>query len=640
MADTDTDAQFIAITAVDEEEENKYTERDDPQIVTVPTQNDLNDGGEIVRCDTTESPHGLGMNRDRHVSSFAHTKEPKLHAQPGTIDKAKRVERVEVELIKDIDEDVHDESVVITRIYDRDQTIPEKVHCKKLGEEHLNQVDRNWKYNITLGDIELRRITHFDGTQETLWFPMERYPDDYEFGKDEKGKALTPPRKVFVSLKVKRVCDVSNINETFRMRFHMYFNWLPTEADYKDHYKIKQLAREQNDVQLLADWEPKWYPHLEFQNMIEEHVQEWELYPEDGHFRFQKFKDFAKEKNAEVPEGCFDCAHARFIRVKKECEMTFAEELELQSFPFDCQDLSCIIHERTTGGVRCVFLPELRKNNFASIDPRYSVIDEWDLDTAILEFGDAQAVTSRSQSSYAMIVLRLKVKRRWKVFFANIVLLMACLSLLALTTFSLDADEMGDRLSLLITLILTAVAFNYVVFSSLPNVPYLTFMDKYILGSYAFLVALMIESSMIRLSWFTEEIDTICMYSAGVILVLYNVGFTLYGMWLRQDEIKKMAYSSDQVEAEVNLSRPGIRFNYTQRQRSGKGGRLLSFIGSIHASEFMDEKQKAMLYEKQDKMNELYKTQTTRHGYDASEIPDSPAFQAMLEEQLKSNKTV
>lgn len=123
--------------------------------------------------------------------------------------------------------------------------------------------------------------------------------------------------------------------------------------------------------------------------MIEEHTREWEEYPEEGCFRIQAFKDFGMKKGSKPKEGEWDCTKAKFLRAKLECEMTFAEELELQSFPFDCQDLSCIIHERTTGGVRCIFLPELRKPNFGSIDPRYSVIDEWDLETAVLEFGDA-----------------------------------------------------------------------------------------------------------------------------------------------------------------------------------------------------------------------------------------------------------
>merc|ERR1712087_506041 len=202
---------------------------------------------------------------------------------------------------------------------------------------------------------------------------------------------------------------------------------------------------------------------------------------------------------------------------------------------------------------------------------------------------------------------------------------MMCISVLALTAFSLGADDLGDRLNLLITLILTAVAFSYVVFDSLPNVPYLTYMDKYILGSYGFLVALMIGSALIRQDWYTDEVDGIVFWMALIWLVLYNVGFSVYGWYLRQDETLKLAYSSDEVEKEVNLSRPGLRFDYTKRMRSGIGGRLLSFVGYTVASDHMDAEQKAILEKKQDQMNKLYASQATLHGYDASEVPQSPA---------------
>jgi len=213
--------------------------------------------------------------------------------------------------------------------------------------------------------------------------------------------------------------------------------------------------------------------------------------------------------------------------------------------------------------------------------------------------------------------------RRWKVFFANIVFLMACISLLALTAFSLGADDLGDRLNLLITLILTAVAFSYVVFDSLPNVPYLTFMDKYILGNYGFLVALMIQTSLIRQEWFSESLDSTIFWCSIGWLILYHIGFGIYAWYLRRDEILKLAYSSDEVEKEVNLSRPGLRFDYTKRMRSGENGRLLSFLGYTHASEFMDDKQRATIEAKQTAMNKLYEQTATMHGYNASEVPQS-----------------
>ena len=112
------------------------------------------------------------------------------------------------------------------------------------------------------------------------------------------------------------------------MRFHIYFNWLMTEEDYRSHMEAEQKVKETRDPQYMLDWEPTWYPHLEFQNAIEEHRKEWELYPEEGRFRKQKFKDFGKKKKEKIDEDKFDCEHARFVRAKLECEMTFAEELE------------------------------------------------------------------------------------------------------------------------------------------------------------------------------------------------------------------------------------------------------------------------------------------------------------------------
>mmetsp|Transcript_39528 Transcript_39528/g.63241 ORF Transcript_39528/g.63241 Transcript_39528/m.63241 type:complete len:600 (+) Transcript_39528:41-1840(+) len=514
---------------------------------------------------------------------------PKLHAQPGTLDKEKRVEMV-AQVVENKDGDIEKESVLIRRLYDKDQKVPKVVHSKD-EKSRLNEVDPNWKYNITVGDLELRKITHYDGTEETLWFPMEKYPKDWvdpaeedapkdDKKKKKKGKPPTPPRKVFIAMKIKRVSAVDNIAETFRMRFHIYFNWLPTEEDYKSHYKAKTEAKKQNKPQILTDWEPKWYPHLEFQNMIEEHTKEWELYPEEGFFRIQTFKDFGKKKGAEIPETEFDSEKARFIRAKLECEMTFAEELELQSFPFDCQDLSVVMRENTRD-INISFLPEMRKKGFGSIDPRYSVIDEWDLESARIEFGATNAGSSRSSTTYPMIILRLKMKRRWQVFMWKIVVLMLCIEALAITCFALDpVDEASDRLGLSITLVLTAVAFLHVVKSGLPNVPYLTFLDYYVYSGYLFLMAIMVETAFFAGLDIDVENDNRFMLFCIVYQIVYHLFFFFMSFRVRRGEKLKLVMDSDSIEDDVNLSRPALLFNYTKGSRQGHGDRLLYFKAS------------------------------------------------------------
>eukprot|EP01047_Picozoa_sp_COSAG01_P105846 COSAG01_NODE_35013_length_538_cov_1.514806_1_plen_97_part_10 len=51
----------------------------------------------------------------------------------------------------------------------------------------------------------------------------------------------------------------------------------------------------------------------------------------------------------------------------------------------------------------------------------------------------------------------------------------------------LNTNELSDRLSIILTMFLTAVAFQFVVSSQLPEKAYLTIVDKYIISSFVLL---------------------------------------------------------------------------------------------------------------------------------------------------------
>ena len=58
-------------------------------------------------------------------------------------------------------------------------------------------------------------------------------------------------------------------------------------------------------------------------------------------------------------------------------------------------------------------------------------------------------------------------------------------------------DGLSDRFGYLVTLLLTAVAFQFVISTEMPNVPYLTILDSYIIASFCFLFILMIMIAII-----------------------------------------------------------------------------------------------------------------------------------------------
>ena len=178
--------------------------------------------------------------------------------------------------------------------------------------------------------------------------------------------------------------------------------------------------------------------------------------------------------------------------------------MELRSFPFDCQDFSIIIRE-SSGIAKAILLPEARytnisrktKSSFFKLDPTFSIVDEWDFYAAMLEIADSAGLASRSKSVYHEITVRFKMKRRWKVYLYNIIFYFMVITFLSLTCFALDAEDIGERLNLAVTILLTLVAFQHTVFAKLPNIPYLTFMHKYIILSFIFVCIVILESSLV-----------------------------------------------------------------------------------------------------------------------------------------------
>ena len=78
------------------------------------------------------------------------------------------------------------------------------------------------------------------------------------------------------------------------------------------------------------------------------------------------------------------------------------------------------------------------------------------------------------------MVFSFKAARLWQATFFGIMLLTGIISASTLVVYVIEPEDVADRFSMLFTILLTMVAFQYVVQSSIPSVPYLTFLDKYV----------------------------------------------------------------------------------------------------------------------------------------------------------------
>lgn len=284
---------------------------------------------------------------------------------------------------------------------------------------------------------------------------------------DQSSKAqvfLAPPLKFYIRSTVFSLDDIQTAHQTFRTSVFI-------------ELRLRHICTNRNLVPLLMK-DYGFNLHLfEVLNVVEHTspIERWENGMRDG-------------------DSYFDYSF------KYRYHSVLGEEYELADFPFDLQDISI---------VGTLNLPTSRAsliNNQAF----YSIYHEKSFrlgSTYKVTYNDQVHVTTTysdaNESSaghvYPRVIFNMKLTRLQGYYAWNIVLPMAVLT--TLTSLSIGVEESdgsrlstGDRLQITLTLLLTSVAFKFVVAESLPRVSYQTILDKYILMCNAFICVGAIEN--------------------------------------------------------------------------------------------------------------------------------------------------
>merc|ERR1719474_41387 len=183
--------------------------------------------------------------------------------------------------------------------------------------ETLNSIsdinNPDWR---TPGCRDLRRITHYNGEREILYFP----PDKFHH------------KKVFVSFSIEDV-EVDAVHETFHLKFTLQFNWMPTESDYRSMYRATLDSVNERRPEILQQWRPEWVPQVEFDHVIKVNRREWVCHPEvpeKGPFRLAtytgKWGTYWKEQTERQEEQQSEMERTKWICAEMECDIVFQEE--------------------------------------------------------------------------------------------------------------------------------------------------------------------------------------------------------------------------------------------------------------------------------------------------------------------------
>eukprot|EP00054_Salpingoeca_dolichothecata_P026878 m.194172 g.194172 ORF g.194172 m.194172 type:complete len:252 (+) comp25791_c0_seq3:377-1132(+) len=103
---------------------------------------------------------------------------------------------------------------------------------------------------------------------------------------------------------------------------------------------------------------------------------------------------------------------------------------------------------------------------------------------------------SSSNKEYCIIDITIKLRRRPTFYIYNVAIPMFFLTTMSACSWSIDREDIPSRLSVTLTLLLTAVAYKIVISSELPAVSYVTALDSYILTCTGFLALVVLQNTL------------------------------------------------------------------------------------------------------------------------------------------------
>lgn len=280
------------------------------------------------------------------------------------------------------------------------------------------------------------------------------------------GKSGGTRREVEISFFVWNINEIDVINQRFNLRFNIYASWDEDVANISVQNNTSRYEKS-----MFA-----WDPQLRFTNCYErsDDYENW--------YRVSSKKDNSNMKPSELHSSQHTVVRVMYCQ---SIQAWFHEGFEMGNFPFDLQHLhigvtSAWDHEAVALSFdkqqsSRVSSTSLNSQTWTMSDPRLlSYNSDWDTKSLPLL---SRSTDSASGARYSRAYLALTVSRRPNFILWNIMLIMALVGSLSFATFALDPNELGDRQAVVLTLVLTTVAFKFVTTTMMPEISYVTMMD-------------------------------------------------------------------------------------------------------------------------------------------------------------------
>ena len=272
------------------------------------------------------------------------------------------------------------------------------------------------------------------------------------------------PRQVGLNAQIIKITQVNDAEASFDVTFLLYQKWIAPELNAAIGGATPGPGGEFIKLEGIVNWSDQWEPKLKFKNAIEvemEYERTW------VHHR--------SERNGDAVVWKYQRYRGRFYQY-----------LQLAQFPFDAHDL-CIVLDTAWNTSECVLVK--RDDVPMSFSGREFGLSEWEFLDPVSQSGVEVSPTpsgaGRVHLQFSRFVLAVPVRRLTGYYFWNVFFTAAVLNILCLVGFALPAnrENLDARLGIVLTILLSIIAFKFSIMDRLPRIPYLTTMDTYMLFS-------------------------------------------------------------------------------------------------------------------------------------------------------------
>jgi len=154
------------------------------------------------------------------------------------------------------------------------------------------------------------------------------------------------------------------------------------------------------------------------------------------------------------------------------------------------------------------------------------------------------------EGKWDVINIRLKAIRRWEHYVYRLCGILSLVTLTGAIGFRIDLEDgFNDATAYFSTVLLTVVAFMFVVHTTLPAIPYLTILDCFI---YAMLVYVLAQMLLLTLFSFDLDIkESFAFWLSVVVWIVIHVIFAFVGCKASRFELEKLSMNTEELQAHM-----------------------------------------------------------------------------------------